>query len=195
MADLDISINKTLTHEGLCSNDLDDPGGETWRGIARKFHSTWPGWPAIDAAKARGEKPESLKSDPALHALVLAFYREKFAHPLYSQIVNQEVLDELFDFGFNVNKPNAVKALQESLRVPADGKFGPRTLAAINAANPETLLDEFRSRQSVYYAEAIIRRFVRILGELGFKVPADTLAAASKYAVKYALGWMRRVMA
>jgi lysozyme family protein len=201
MADLDLSIQKTLRHEGIYSNDPDDPGGETWRGIARKFHPDWPGWTIIDAAKARGVRPEALKDDPALQTLVLTFYREKFAHTLYSQIDNQEVLDELFDFGFNVNKPNAVNALQESLRalvvgpVIVDGKFGPQTLAAINAVEPKRLLDEFRARQAGYYVEAILRRFVRILSTLGVSPSPDILSRATKYAGKYALGWMRRVIA
>jgi lysozyme family protein len=201
MADLDLSIQKTLAHEGIYSNDPDDPGGETWHGIARNFHPDWPGWAIIDAAKTRGQRPETLKDSPALHPLVLTFYRDKFAHPLYGQIDNQEVLDELFDFGFNVNKPNAVKALQESLRalvagpVIVDGKFGPQTLGAINAVDPKRLLDEFRARQAGYYVEAILRRFVRILSALGVSPSPEVVRRATQYAAKYALGWMRRVMA
>lgn len=201
MADPNLSIRKTLAHEGIYSNDPEDPGGETWCGIARNFHGDWPGWAIIDAAKARGAKPEILKDDPALQQHVLAFYCEKFAHPLYGEIQNQEVLDELFDFGFNVNKPNAVKALQESLRallagpVIVDGKFGPQTLSALNALEPERLLDEFRARQGVYYIEATLRRFLRILKELGVRLPDETIAKATKCATKFALGWLRRVMA
>jgi lysozyme family protein len=201
MADLDVSIQKTLAHEGIYSNDPDDPGGETWRGIARKFHPDWPGWMIIDTAKARGAGPETLRDDPVLQELVLTFYRDKFAHPLYGQINNQEVLDELFDFGFNVNKPNAVKALQESLRalvagpIILDGKFGPQTLSALNAVEPKRLLEEFRARQATYYIQAILQRFIRILNSLGVSPSPDITSRATKYATQYALGWMRRVMA
>ena len=200
MADLNISIGKTLVHEGLYSNDPEDPGGETWRGIARKFHGDWEGWGAIDAVKARGVRPEVLKNDAALQGLVLAFYRRQFGHPLYEEIQNQEVLDEVFDFGFNVGKPNAVKALQEALRslvagpIVIDGKFGAQTVSAVNGLDPHRLLDEFRARQSVYYVDAMFRRFLRELKTLGVEIPEDKLRVALKYANKFALGWMRRVM-
>jgi lysozyme family protein len=111
------------------------------------------------------------------------------------------VLDELFDFGVNVNPPNAVKALQESLRglqvgpIVIDGIFGPATAAAVNAEDPHRLLDEFRARQSLYYVQSIVHRFVKIARESGIVMTPEAIDRATKYATKYALGWLRRVMA
>jgi lysozyme family protein len=201
MTNLGKSLDRTLLHEGIYSNDPEDPGGETWRGIARNYHPGWVGWVAIDAAKARGVRPQVLEHDPALQVHVLSFYRAEFASPLYEQIAEQEVLDEVFDFGVNVSPPNAVKALQEALRylqagpVVVDGIFGPATAAAVNAEDPHRLLDEFRARQSVYYVQSIIHRFIKIARESGIALSPEAIDRATKYATKYALGWLRRVMA
>ncbi len=200
MADLDVSIRKTLLHEGIYSNDPDDPGGETWRGIARRYQPDWPGWALIDDAKRRGVHPLTLQYDERLRALVTEFYRAQFAAPLYEAIESQELLDELFDFGVNVNPPNAVRALQEALKAKAagpiviDGKFGPKTLEILNALDAGPLLKEFRARQSVYYAAAMLRRFTRILRDSGLAISDELLKKADAYALKFALGWLRRVM-
>jgi lysozyme family protein len=201
MASLDLSIEKTLKYEGLYSNDPEDPGGETWRGIARHYHPEWAGWVAIDAAKAQRADITSLARDPAMEEHVRTFYRLEFAHALYEAIEDQEVLDELFDFGVNVNPPNAVRAMQESLKsltvgpLVIDGEFGAKTLGAINAVNAKRLLEEFRARQAAYYVDSILRRFIRNLETVGVDLPDETAKKATRYAVKFALGWLRRVMA
>ena len=43
------AFDATMRNEGGYGNDPQDPGGETYRGIARKFHSKWEGWTTIDA--------------------------------------------------------------------------------------------------------------------------------------------------
>jgi lysozyme family protein len=46
-----MSFEDTMKHveemEGGWANNPADSGGETFRGIARNFHKSWPGW-AID---------------------------------------------------------------------------------------------------------------------------------------------------
>ena len=37
-----------MKHEGGYVFDPDDSGGETYKGVARKFHSKWEGWSKID---------------------------------------------------------------------------------------------------------------------------------------------------
>lgn len=39
-------------HDGVIGTKV-DPGGETYRGIARRFHPNWDGWKVIDAIKKR----------------------------------------------------------------------------------------------------------------------------------------------
>lgn len=163
MSSFEIALTKTLVYEGLYANIPNDSGGETWRGIARNFHKDWPGWVIIDAAKALGVNPDTLKNDPTLHSLVLTFYHEKFGHPLYEQIKDQIVLNELVDFGINAGVETAVIALQGALKhivvgpVIVDGKFGPRTLEITNGVDVERLLLRFHIHMAIHYAKCAIR--------------------------------------
>lgn len=80
--------------------------------------------------------------------------------------------------------------------IAPDGSNGIlEAMAALDALEPDRLLDEFRERQSVYYLDATFRRFLRQLRILGVNMPADKLGIALKYATKLTLGWMWRVMA
>ncbi|RZK56482.1 MAG: hypothetical protein EOO59_09755, partial [Hymenobacter sp.] len=51
MADFTRYFPTLLANEGGYCHDLQDPGGETYRGIARASNPQWGGWPAIDAVK------------------------------------------------------------------------------------------------------------------------------------------------
>ncbi len=45
------AYKKVLNNEGIYSNDPDDAGGETYKGISRKANPNWDGWISIDAIK------------------------------------------------------------------------------------------------------------------------------------------------
>jgi len=51
MAEFNIALQKTLAHEGGYSNDPNDMGGETYKGISRASHSVWKGWAIVDKYK------------------------------------------------------------------------------------------------------------------------------------------------
>lgn len=42
------AFKKLSIKEGGYVNDKDDAGGETYRGISRKYNPTWQGWTMID---------------------------------------------------------------------------------------------------------------------------------------------------
>jgi lysozyme family protein len=44
MAEFNPALEKVLSHEGGYVVDPNDPGGETYKGVARKIHSKWDGW-------------------------------------------------------------------------------------------------------------------------------------------------------
>ena len=166
MSNFEISVNKTLAFEGGYTNDILDPGGETRFGIAKRSH------PNVNIATLTIEQAKEI-------------YRTEYWNSLYDGISNQEVANELFDFGVNVGRSTAVKVLQESIRylsvgpVVIDGAFGQKTLDAVNALEPILLLHEFRARQAYYYANIVIR--------------APDASEPDKR--RYLLGWLRRVVA
>jgi len=51
MADFNQALQMVLQNEGGYVNDPNDPGGETYKGIARKMNSNWIGWQLIDLQK------------------------------------------------------------------------------------------------------------------------------------------------
>lgn len=144
MADFNQSFKQTMGHEGNYSIDPDDAGGETYCGIARKFHPQWDGWPLIDNHKENNINfPAILKTDIQLQDKVRTFYKQTFWDRfLGDHIPDQPIAGELFDTGVNLGTRRAVSFLQEGLNVlnrngvlyddiMVDGAFGPNTLRTL----------------------------------------------------------------
>lgn len=135
MADFKISVAKTLVHEGGYVNNPDDKGGPTNFGI------TQADMPGVDM---RTITPEQATE----------YYREHYWKDLYSQIESQDVADKLFDMGVLTGIGEAVKLLQRTLRIVADGVFGPGTLTAVNQIG-DGVLEDYKATLRAHY-EAIV---------------------------------------
>ena len=172
MARFEDAIENTLALEGFgrVVQLRGDPGGLTKWGISQKSY------PEVDIAGLTRE------------AAIELYYRD-FWHILYGELTDQEVANELFDFGVNTSARGwpkvAVKVFQEAIRylivgplIP-DGDFGSKTLGAANSVSAKLLLREFRACEAYYYAEIVIRQ-------------PDVSEEEKKRFLK---GWMRRVMA
>jgi lysozyme family protein len=77
---------KTEKFEGGYADDPLDKGGETFRGISRRSHPGWEGWPLIDAAKAKvGRTAKAIdgyfEKDQEMAAMVERFYRATYWRP------------------------------------------------------------------------------------------------------------------
>jgi len=57
----------------------------------------------------------------------------------------------VFDFAVNAGPGRSAKILQTALGVPADGGIGPVTLAAVNAQEPEVLIEKFSQGKEDFY--------------------------------------------
>ena len=53
MADFTKAYALTAAYEGGYVDDPEDAGGETYRGISRRYHPSWQGWQIIDTLKNR----------------------------------------------------------------------------------------------------------------------------------------------
>jgi len=51
MADFLTAYEVTMQAEGGYVNDPQDPGGETYKGVARSRNPKWPGWVDIELLK------------------------------------------------------------------------------------------------------------------------------------------------
>lgn len=161
MSSFRTSIEKTLALEGGPSNLANDPGGETRYGIAKHSH------PDVDI--------DALTREQAIE-----IYRREYWNPLYDRIIDQEVADEIFDFGVNVGVVPSVRIAQVAIRyltvgpLVVDGVFGEGTLRALDSLSAGVFLREFRAREAYHYAGICINR-------------PDSR--------DFLLGWFRRVMA
>jgi lysozyme family protein len=147
MADFTIAFDETMINEGGYVDDPDDRGGETYRGVARKFHPKWPGWEIVDKLKAEHQTDfeKQLDENQELQKLVESFYREFFWKPILGDQINDQALaNELFDTGVNQGTGSVVKYWQESLNllnrngkdyadIAVDGRAGEETLKATDA--------------------------------------------------------------
>ena len=189
MADFKEAYKKTMGHEGYYSNDPVDAGGETWKGIARRFHPKWSGWKIIDAYKNEPNFPNNIKDNYELEEKVKEFYKTvSWDELLGDQISSQYIGEELFDTAVNMGVGRASRFLQNALNVlnrseklynniGVDGDVGPNTIKALNA-----LLN-------IPGEEATLYKVLNILQ--GYHYVNNMVESESQE--KYARGWLSRV--
>lgn len=142
MADFEKSFPILIKNEGKYGDDPDDPGGETYKGIARRYHSKWEGWHTIDMIKQNTDYPDStsvkqlnasLEDNEELQVCVKKFYEVEFWDKVRGDdIENQEVAHSIFDFGVNAHYKTSIRLAQVVVDTSADGIIGPNTLKKIN---------------------------------------------------------------
>lgn len=120
-----------LVHEGGYSNDSRDPGGMTNLGVTAKNWADYTGKPATEAIM-RSLKPENVK----------AFYKARYWDKVNGDELPSGVDYAVFDFAVNSGPGRAIKTLQNCVNVVADGVIGPKTMAAIEAENPRTIVQD-----------------------------------------------------
>jgi lysozyme family protein len=172
MADFDKAYQLVLSHEGGYVNDPDDPGGETYRGVARKIWSKWAGWDIVDMLKTQQGFPGNLDKNSELQDHIKTFYQDNFWNRVKGDdISDQEVANSIFDFGVNAGVRTSAVLAQMVVEVKTDGVIGPVTVNKLNAFDAEHFLAAF--------TVAKIARYVNIIK----KRPVSR---------KYLYGWIRR---
>lgn len=159
MAEFNISLQKMLAHEGGYSNDPDDLGAETYKGISRAAHSTWSGWSCIDKHKSKTDFPSILNNDVELQKQVELFYLYEFWLPLKAdQIQNQTTADSVFDFAVNAGINKSVQLTQSIIGTKADGIVGEQTLKKLNSLDFGYFQPAFTVAKISHYIAIIKKR-------------------------------------
>jgi lysozyme family protein len=83
MADFNIADKLRQQNEGGYANNKADNGGETFRGIARKFWGSWKGWSIIDGIKKQYGTTAAIinkyaSGNAVLRGYELEFYKTNF---------------------------------------------------------------------------------------------------------------------
>lgn len=127
MATFEDAYKKVVKSEGSYVHDSDDSGGETYKGISRRYNPRWDGWQIIDKYKRiyRGKALErALKTDSVLQTKVKELYKDKYWDVFeLDDIPNQNIAYQMFDTCVNCGPAAAVRAAQKSLGERITGRW------------------------------------------------------------------------
>lgn len=187
-------MNYALNHEGVYSNNLNDYGGETYKGISRKYNKNWSGWNLLD------QMEDKTSENPELDEQVMAFYKKRFWNKgldlfdgIYSPIhdvIKVRFLKTLFSHSILLGKKKAFMLLQVSINIMldqesvemhrkklvVDGILGPKTFNAIISITTTQI-----SKLGCFYG-------TMVLGVL-----ANSAISSSKNKI-FLNGWINRVV-
>lgn len=135
MANFKISIPKVLKYEGGYVNDPNDNGGETYKGISRKFWSKWEGWVIIDKyKKSKVNFPKVLDGDTKLQDLILTFYKTNFWDKIGGDKINsQSIADLMFDGAINEGISPVIKRSEANVGLNGTGKVSDELIKRLNS--------------------------------------------------------------
>jgi lysozyme family protein len=115
----------TLHFEGGTADNPGDPGGLTRFGVTQATLTRWLKRPA-----ARAEVLALTRETAS------AIYRRFYWEAIGGDALPPGVDMALFDFAVHSGPATAIRALQQLLKLKADGVIGPLTLAALGRADP-----------------------------------------------------------
>lgn len=139
MAKADVLKPFIISWEGGFVNDPYDRGGATNKGVTiGTFRSVYGKNKTVDDLKA-------ITDEQWLHIFKVYFWDKWRA----DDIINQSVANILVDWVW-ASGPATIKKVQRILGVAIDGVVGPKTLAALNARNPQTLFCEIKLLRQNY---------------------------------------------
>lgn len=156
MANFESAIGHTLRWEGGFVDHPDDPGGATNRGI------TWNVFQKY-ALSLLNMQPTLLALKALTEAQAKVIYKKVFWDRIDGDYIKSQDVANIYFDGFVNMGNNAVRLIQQVLRamgfdVVVDGIPGPKTLAAINAANPTELYNRYKDDRVNYYIELADRK-------------------------------------
>jgi len=133
-------LDLVLKHEGGFVNHPKDPGGITNLGVTKAVWEEWVGHPVTEK-DMRELTPEK----------VAPMYEMRYWRTSYCEKLPAGLNLLVFSMAVNAGAGRSVKLLQDAIGVLPDGVIGPRTMAKINEANVETLIDKFSEARTAYY--------------------------------------------
>jgi len=164
MNPIDTILDEIIRREGGYVNHPADRGGPTNFGITAQTLGSW---------RKLGRPATAAEVQALMEAEARAIYRQQYiTDPGFESITHPALLHLLVDSGIHSGPKRAVQWLQTALGVTADGVIGPKTRAALAAANP-----------GVLYGKVLGQR----LRHLGRMITHDPKQSA------FAAGWMNRM--
>ncbi len=135
-----ICLPRILIHEGGWSDDPEDPGGATMKGVTLAV---------FRAFKERAVTKAELRriSDADLAEI----YRRNYWNVVRADELPAGVDYVTFDIAVNSGPGRAARILQAAAGANMDGAIGPATLEAVRRVAPEILIRAMGSRREAFY--------------------------------------------
>lgn len=151
MANFSAAYQILAPNEGGYRNVPYDAGGETYRGISRKYWPSWSGWAWIDNYKAQHGTISTGTIFPQLETAVMDFVRANFWNKIQGDRINNQqlanmVLDFCYQSGYGPQKINQALGLSSSNSITTD------TINALNA-NPSAAFTQVKNARIQYYED------------------------------------------
>jgi len=124
------AMSKVFEDEGGYTNDAADPGGPTNWGIT--IHDARMYWKSNATAQDVRNMTKDVAED---------IYDKHYAEPIHYNDLPPGVDYAVLDYGINSGISRSAKVLQGIVGAIQDGHIGPITLAAVNAKDPEYLIN------------------------------------------------------
>ena len=140
LSNWDAAFKMMLASEGGYVNHPSDPGGMTNLGVTKRVWEEWVG------RESNEKEMRSLTPD-----MVESLYKRKFWDACKCDDLPSGIDYLVFDFAVNAGPGRSAKILQTAIGVPADGGIGPITLAAVNAQEPDVLIEKFSQAKEDFY--------------------------------------------
>jgi lysozyme family protein len=132
-SNFDRALARVLVYEGGISNNPNDPGGLTNRGITQGTYNSWLSRQQRPLRSVIGIQPNE----------VAAIYKTDYWDRIGGDDLPSGVDFCMFDAAVNSGVGGATKWAQAILSLTVDGDFGPKTLQAIVADDPEDFIKDF----------------------------------------------------
>ena len=134
------ALKAILKHEGGYVNHPRDPGGMTNLGVTKKVWEAWVGHP-VGEKEMRELTPDT----------VAPMYKKKYWDAVKADELPTGLDYLMFDFAINAGPGRAIKTMQKAIGTTPDGAIGPKTMAALKAADPTDLIAKFSMEKELFY--------------------------------------------
>jgi lysozyme family protein len=136
VSSFDAAIGYLLMLEGGYSDIAQDHGGATH-------------WGVTDAEATRhGFNVQSLTVDQAKQIFKDGYWK-------FDPVTDQRVATKMLDMVVNFGNYGGARLIQSAVGVTRDGIFGPATIAAVNAIDPDTLLEKLSLAAGDHYVDIV----------------------------------------
>jgi len=144
------ALKVLLKHEGGYVNNTNDSGGETYKGVSRKWFPKFKGWEIIDTYEDKTKLGDSVE----LQEAISDFYYSYFWYKLkLDDVKDPFVASMIFGYSVSAGKKQIVRKVQRIVSTNPDGLIGNLTLTAINSMDPKAFVHHFLLEMFEFYTQ------------------------------------------